>query len=153
VTGIDPADADGVFLRTIAVCLVLAAATASFAAHPVEVYASCATELARDPSHLRTLRGELAQALAGISSTASYKLDVSLVRLGSTAVGSELEVRAEIRALLSDARGKVHWTSTSSSLARGHAGDRARLQRDAVAAGARDLAKSVRDKCCARRKP
>lgn len=140
------------FLRTIAVCLVLVAATTSFASHPVEVHASCTAELARDPSHLRTLRGELARALAGISATTSYTLDVSLVRLGSTAVGTEIEVRAEIRALLSDARGKVHWTSTSNSLARGRVGDRARLQRDAVASAAHDLARSVRAKCCDARK-
>ncbi len=139
------------FRRTIVTCLVLAVATTSFASHTVEVRASCAAELARDPSHLRTLRGELAQALAGITSPASYTLDVSLVRLGSTAVGKDIEVRAEIRALLSDDRGQVRWTSTSNSLARGRVSDQATLKRDAVASAARDLASSVRARCCASR--
>lgn len=129
--------------RLVTACLVLAVAIAN-ASPAIEVHATCAAELASDPAHVRTLRGELAQALARISASASYTLDVSLVRLGVTTVGSELEVRAEVRAMLSDARGKIRWTSTSRTAARGPARDRIRLQRDAVSAAARELAKSVR---------
>lgn len=129
---------------------LLLAASPSVASHAVQVHATCAAELARDPAHLRTLRGELAQALAGITPRTSYTLDVSLVRLGSTSVGTDVEVRAEIRALLSDRRGQIRWTSTSSSRARGRSTDHAQVQRDAVAFAARDLAKGVRARCCAR---
>jgi len=135
--------------RLVTACLVLVAAIAN-AAPVIEVHATCAADLASDPTHLRTLRGELAQGLTRISATTNYTLDVSLVRLGIATVGRELEVRAEVRAMLSDARGKIRWSSTSRSAARGPAADRIRLQRDAVGAAARDLARSVRAHCCTR---
>jgi len=136
-------------VRLVTASLVLAAATA-IASPAIEVHATCAAELASDPAHLRTLRGELAQALTRITATASYTLDVSLVRLGISTVGRELEVRAEVRAMLSDARGRIKWSSTSRAAARGPARDRIRLQHDAVSAAARDLARSVRAHCCKR---
>ncbi|HEX5062842.1 MAG TPA: hypothetical protein VFV99_25890 [Kofleriaceae bacterium] len=135
--------------RLVTASLVFAIAIAD-AAPVIEVRATCAAELASEPAHLRTLRGELAQALARTTATASYTLDVSLVRLGVATVGRELEVRAEVRAMLSDAHGKIRWSSTSRSAARGPAADRIRLQRDAVSAAARDLARSVRAHCCTR---
>ena len=135
--------------RLVTASLVLAVAIAN-AAPAIEVHATCAAELSSEPAHLRTLRGELAQGLARTSPPSAYTLDASLVRLGISTVGRELEVSAEVRAMLSDASGKIRWSSTSRSAARGPAADRIRLQHDAVTAAARDLARSVRAHCCTR---
>ena len=70
--------------------------------------------------------------------------DVSLVRLASTTSGRHVEVRAEVRALLSDAQGRARWHTISRATARGAARDRVMIQRDAVTAAARDVAKLVR---------
>jgi hypothetical protein len=109
----------------------------------VEIRATCALELARDPVHVRTLRSEVVRALGSAPVTARYTLDVSLVRLTATIVDRQLEVRAEVRALLSDASG-IRWHTTARATARGNVRDRALLQRDAITAAARDLAKAVR---------
>lgn len=124
-------------------CLILVAAMAPASAG-IEVHATCATELAREPAHVRTLRDEVARALASTPVSKRYTLDVSLVRLTGTTVGRQIEVRAEVRALISDERGRARWQSTSRATARGAIRDRALLQRDAIGAAARDIAKSVR---------
>src|SRR5688572_12633110 len=98
----------------IMLCLVLATSWAE-ASRGVEVHAHCAAELAKEPAHLRTLRAELAQALADMQANTGYKLDASLVHLGSKTAGNELEVRAEVRAFLSDERGQIKWSSTARS--------------------------------------
>jgi hypothetical protein len=128
-------------LGLIAVFLVasLADATAGVAIH-----ATCATDLAGDPAHVRTLREEVARALASTRVPTRYTLDVSLVRLASTTSGRNVEVRAEVRALLSDEHGRARWQTTSRATARGPARDRVAIQRDAVTAAARDVAKLVR---------
>jgi hypothetical protein len=110
----------------------------------VEIHATCAAELASGAPHVRTLRVEVARALAGSRVPSRYTLDVSLVRLASTTIGGQLEVRAEVRALLSDEHGRARWQSTSHATARGAARQQALLQRDAVTAAARDVAKLVR---------
>ena len=125
------------------ICLILAAPITPATAG-VEIHATCATELARDPVHVRTLREEVARALASTRVPSRYTLDVSLVRLSGTTVGNQVEVRAEVRALLSDAQGRARWQTTSRATARGSARDRALLQRDAVTAAAKQLATSVR---------
>jgi hypothetical protein len=129
--------------RVVLTCLVLTCATAR-AQPQVRIHATCAAELARDPAHVRALRGELARALGGLRTTSGHTLDVSLVEVASTRAGRTLEVRAELRAMLSDARGHVRWASTSRATVRGSARDRAVLERDAVTAAARDVARSVR---------
>ena len=118
------------------------------AAPSIAIHATCAVELAHDPAHVRTLRGELTHALAGTRGTRGYKLDVSLVRLGTFTRGGELEVRAEVRAMLSDESGRVRWSSLSRATARGTPRDHLLLQRDAVTSAARELAKQVRAHCC-----
>jgi hypothetical protein len=123
-------------------CFALVAFVADAAAG-VEIRATCAVELARDPVHVRTLHAEVARALGSAPVTARYTLDVSLVRLAATFVDGQLEVRAEVRALLSDASG-IHWHTTSRATARGNVRDRALLQRDAIGAAAHDLARALR---------
>lgn len=110
----------------------------------VEVHATCATDALRDSPHVRTLRSEMTRALAGARTPAAYTIDVALVRLDATSAPTSLEVRAELRAIVSDARGRILWSSAARAAARGRPRDRALLERDAVAAAARDLAQLVR---------
>ena len=130
-------------LGRLALAVLLLASSPVGAASALQIHATCTAELARDPAHVRTLRGELTRALRGMRAPPGYTLDVSLVRLGTSATGRELEVRAEVRAMLSDRHGVVQWSSLSRATARGTARDRVILQRDAVAHAARDLAKSA----------
>ena len=125
------------------ICAFLVASVTDAAAG-VAIHASCTTELARDPVHVRTLRDEVTRALASTRVTTRYTLDVSLVRLASTTLGRDVEVQVEVRALLSDEQGRARWNTTSRATARGHARDRAMIQRDAMSAAARDIAKLVR---------
>jgi hypothetical protein len=130
-------------LGRLAFVLVIAAAVPAAASQPLAINATCATALAGDASHVRTLRGAIARALAKQPQQfpAGYTLDVALVRLDVTrAAGNELHVRAEVRAALSDARGVVRKVSIASSLARGPQRDRALLQRDAIVESAWQLA-------------
>jgi hypothetical protein len=135
-----------VIARSLLVTFVVAISTA-YAAPAIEIRASCAEALARDPAHVRTLRGELAHALSDARASPGTTLDASLVRLAAIPVGGEIEVRAEVRAMLSDGSGRVRWTSTSRATVRGSSSERVLLQRDAVGAAARDLARSVRVHC------
>lgn len=129
--------------RLALICSILVAAIADATAG-VEIHATCASELARDPVHVRTLRDEVARALAGARVPSRYTLDVSLVRLAGTTIGNQVEFRAEVRALLSDGQGRARWQTTSRATARGAIRDRASIQRDAVTAAAQQLARSVR---------
>ena len=129
--------------RVVLALLILASSPVS-AASALQIHATCAAELARDPAHVRTLRGELTRALNGMRAPPGYTLDVRLVRLGTSGAGRDVEVRAELRAMLSDKHGVVQWSSLSRATARGTARDRLLLQRDAVAYAARDLAKTAR---------
>jgi hypothetical protein len=141
--GTDPALTDGVRLYHLAAALSLAL-VATEAAAGVQVHVSSAAEVARDPAHTRTLRSELTRAFANVATPSETTLDVSLVRLSARHVGSEVEVRVEARAFLSDARGRVQWTSGASATARGRVRDKALVQRDALAAVADQLARHVR---------
>jgi hypothetical protein len=119
--------------------LVLALAfalTASAHASPV-IHASCATDLAE---HERTLHDELARSLASTDA----QLDVSLVSLTETLVGTDIEVRAEVHALVSDARGEVRWSSRASATIRGALRERVQLRRDAVIEATHALAATIR---------
>jgi hypothetical protein len=87
------------------------------------------------------LRAELARALAGKAS--GYTLDVSLVQLTATPINGDIEVRAEVRTLLSDASGRVRVSSMSRAAARGPMRQRTSLHRDAVTAVAGEVAKLV----------
>jgi hypothetical protein len=143
VHGIDPAVLVGVLARLMLACLVLASASAD-ASRGIAVHASYGGSLVRDPALLRTLRTEMTRALDGARVPGGYKLDVSLVRLDAARSGVELHVHAEVRALLSDNTGRIRWTSTARSIARGSQRDRALLERDAVAATAHQLGTLVR---------
>jgi len=95
--------------------------------------------------HLRTLRDELTQALVGVAAAPGAAIDVSLTRVTVTPAGSQLEVRVELRALLSDEKGRLRWATTTRSTARGDTRDRELLLRDAVSSAARDLGRRVRE--------
>ena len=138
--GIDPAQHDNVLRRIIVVCTLLAAVPAG-AQSGALIHATCAAQLAIDPAHVRTLRAELVRALNGKAN--GYTLDVSLVQLTATPVNGEIEVRAEVKTMLSDASGRVRLTSTSRAAARGPVRDRAAVHRDAVTAVAGEIAKLV----------
>jgi hypothetical protein len=125
--------------------LVGAIATSAFAG--IELHVTCAGELARDATHLRMLRSELAKVVDGMSPTSSHTLDVALVRLEIAQRRSELEVTAELRAMLSDDHGRVIWTSSLRSTARGAARDRAMIQRDAIGGAADQLGRQLRSRC------
>ena len=131
-------------LKRLALTCLLVVAPTEVASAGVAVHASCATELAGDPVHVRTLRDEVSRALAGTPVTPRYTLDVSLVKLGTKLSGRQIEVHAEVRALLSDEHGRARWQTTSRASVRGPARDRAAIQRDAVIAAAQQVASSVR---------
>jgi hypothetical protein len=131
-------------LGRLALIAVIALGSSANASPGVQVHATCATELSREAVHVRTLREEVGRALASTPVAARYTLDVSLVKLSSATVGRELEVRVEVQALLWDEHGRARVHSKSRAVARGSQRDRALLQRDAVSAAARDLAKAVR---------
>lgn len=126
-------------MRTRSVVLALVLAGSRVRAQPI-VHASAVAALA--PEHLRTLETALANALGDIPTT----LDVSLTKLDVTPIGSELEVKVELRALVSDDTGRIVWSSTSKATARGSARERTQLHRDAITAAAQDLGKRVRSR-------
>lgn len=117
------------------------------ASSAVEINATCASEVARDPAHIRTLKSEVARALEGLPEMSRYTLDVSLVRLDVTPDRSELEVRAEVRAALSDSHGRIIWTSSARSTAHGREKDRSMIQQDAVVGVAQQVGRLVRARC------
>lgn len=126
----------------LAFALLIAAAVPAAASQPLAINATCAAALGNDASHVRTLRDAIARALAKQPQQipSGYTIDVALVRLDVTEVGKELQVRTEVRAALSDAKGVVQAVSTVSSLARGPQRDQALLQRDAIVEAAWQLA-------------
>ena len=128
-------------LRRIIVACTLLAAVPAGAQSGALIHATCTASVAIDPAHVRTLRAQLERALAGKAS--GYTLDVSLVRLTATPMNGEMEVRAEVKTLLSDASGRVRLSSTSRAAARGPVRDRLALHRDAVTAVADEVAKLV----------
>lgn len=132
-------------LARIVIAAVVLAATPVVGSPEIAINARATAGLARDAAHARVLRAAVAKSLSEISAAhAGYTLDVSLVELDVEPVGAELEVRAVVRALLSDAHGRIHVTSTARALARGLARDLAVLQRDAIGAAGEQLAKRVR---------
>jgi hypothetical protein len=128
-------------LRRIIVACTLLAAVPAGAQSGALIHATCTASVAIDPAHVRTLRAQLERALDGKAN--GYTLDVSLVRLTSTPMNGEIEVRAEVKTLLSDASGRVRLSSTSRAAARGPVRDRLALHRDAVTAVADEVAKLV----------
>jgi hypothetical protein len=123
------------------------AVMATSARSGVEINATCASEVTRAPAHLRTLKSEIARALQGLPATSRYTLDVALVRLDATPDRCEIAVRAEVRAMLSDCRGRMVWTSTSRSTAHGPAKDRSLVEQDAVINAAQQVGRLVRTRC------
>ena len=131
-------------LSRLALACLLVALPVEHASAGVKVHATCASELASDPVHVRTLRDEVSRALASTPVTPRYTLDISLVKLGAKLSGRQVEVHAEVRALLSDEHGRARWQTTSRATVRGPARDRASIERDAIGAAAREIASSVR---------
>jgi len=113
--------------RSLLLGLVLAAAPAH--AQPV-------LHVTAAPAQARTL----VAALGELPST----VDVSLTRIDATPDPQGLAIRVELRALVSDASGKVLWSSAVHATAKGSQRDRALIERDALDAAARELAKLVR---------
>jgi hypothetical protein len=125
----------------LAAVLVMAMVSTAYAG--IEIHTTCAAEVARDPAHVRTLSAELTRALAGVSTPRGTTLDVSIVRFSETTAAGEVEVRTEARAFLSDARGRVMWSSSSRATARGSVMARSHVQHDAISAVAQQLAKLI----------
>lgn len=119
-------------------CLVLAAASAS-AARSGALRVTCAAAVARDAAHERWLRAEMTRALADLPVAAGHTIDLSLVRLDAKRASKDLEVRVEMRALLSDDDGRIRVQTTTRATTRGAARDRTLLERDAIGAAADDL--------------
>lgn len=90
------------------------------------------------------MHGQLMRALGRIPASRGYTLDVALVRLATTELGSELEVHAELRGLLSDPRGRVRLTSVASARTRGARRHVEHLQRDAVTEATQQLSTRLR---------
>ena len=107
------------------------------------IHASSAAE------HQSLLHRELSLALADVAD--GYTVDASLLRMHVVTVGNSVEVRAELRGMLSDDSGRIHWSSTTRAMVRGATRDRAALQRDAVAAVAQRLAHVLRARFVAAR--
>jgi hypothetical protein len=126
-------------VRTRSVILAAVLAGSRVHAQPI-VHASAVAALA--PEHLRTLETALTRELGNIPTT----LDVSLTKLDVTPIGGDLEVKVELRALVSDEKGRVVWSSTANATARGSARERTQLHRDAITAAAQALGKRVRSR-------
>ena len=123
--------------RVLALVLVLVLATSAHATPTIRT--RCAATLAE---HERTLQDELARALAGAD--AHIVLDVSLVTVTDHLVGTEVEVEAEVRAVVSDEHGAMRWSSRARATVRGALPARAQLRRDAVIEATRALAATIR---------
>lgn len=126
-------------MRSRSVVLALVLAGSHVRAQPI-VHASAVVALA--PEHLRTLETALTTELGNLPTT----LDVSLTKLDVTPIGGDLEVKVELRALVSDDKGRVVWSSTANATARGSARERTQLHRDAITAAAQALGKRVRSR-------
>jgi hypothetical protein len=131
-------------VRRLLAALAVAAALTTPAWSDIEIHASSAADATRDPAHVRTLRGEVARALAGARAQPGHTLDVSIVRLDTRVTAASVEVSAELRAVFADPRGVILWSSSTRALARGTPRDRALLERDAISAAAQQLGRLVR---------
>lgn len=126
--------------RIALVCLVVA--TAPVIAGPaIEIHASCAADIAADPTHIRILRSELAQALANASE--AHAIDITLVKLDTQTAADDVIVRAEVRAFVSDPKGRIKWATTAHATARGSIKERTLVQHDAIGAAARNVGKAI----------
>ena len=83
----------------------------------VEIHVSGGAGTTTAPAHRRTLRAELARQLDRVPD--SYTVDVAIVQLAVADVSAGIEVRAELRALVSDVHGVAMWTSTARAIAIG----------------------------------
>jgi hypothetical protein len=124
-------------VRSRYVVLALALAGSRAHAQPV-VHASAVIALA--PEHMRALEAAVTSALGEVPTT----VDVSLTKLDVTQHGGELEVKVELRALVTDESGRVVWSSCARAAARGPARERMQLHRDAITGAAEALGKRVR---------
>lgn len=114
------------------------------AAARVVIHATCAAGVTSEAAHTQRLRATLERALAGVPAARNLTLDVALVRLDTTSAGGEVEVRAEVRGVLSE-KGRMRFTSTSRAKARGTARDLALVKRDAIEGAADQLARALRN--------
>lgn len=113
---------------------------------PLSIYVSTTAAVSQDPGHRRTLRDALAQALVAHTSAVpvGFTIDASIMRLDVVTLRSgELEVTIEVRASLSDDKGRMRWTSSATTQARGRNRDRGLLHRDAFADASRQLVKQL----------
>ena len=97
--------------------------------------------------HRDVLRRELRVAFVDIAD--GYTLDAALVRLQSVNVGNDVEIRAELRGLLSEPNGRIRFSAMTRATARGRARDRGSLERDAIAAVSAQLAHVLNARCSA----
>lgn len=134
----------GVLARFVLLAALTAATVPAATAQGLATHVTVAKAVAANASHARTLRVAMAHAIAAQPLPAGYTVDVALVRLDVVATPQgELEVRAELRASLSDDQGIVRSVAATSTSARGRRRDRALIQRDAITEGARSLAKRL----------
>jgi hypothetical protein len=133
-----------VLRRFALVAALIVAIDPAVASQRIAIYASAATTATADASHVRTLREAMSQSLAKRTLPAGYSVDVSLIRLDVVAAGGgHLEARIELRAALSDERGTVRSVAVAHTHARGPRRDRAIVERDAIAEGARAVVKRL----------
>jgi hypothetical protein len=130
-------------LRFILAALLLTGESAAIA-QPLEVRATSAAAVPRDPAHLRTLREELARALRDVEPSRRFTLDVSLVYLRTKTIGRQLEVHLEVRAILSDENRRMLSISSAAATARGPLKDTSLVHREAFASAANRVARHVR---------
>jgi hypothetical protein len=120
--------------------VILAVFAGAASAQGVAVRAACAPQVAQE--HSRTLRAEVERAMAD-AHVDGYTLDVTLDKLEVIAHGSDIEVRATVRALVADEHGAMRWSSSSRAIAKGRAREREQLVHDAIAEASRAVAKTV----------
>ena len=137
----------------VAISIALAASMVDAAAIPaVDVHASCAPSIALDAAtrtaHVTAVKSVLVAGLnAPAAGTQRFGVDASIAKLELHPSSDEIEVRAEIHVVVSDAQARIQWvgTSTATGRERGHHTEHVRaMQRQAVEQATRELVSPVR---------
>jgi len=146
-------------MRKLAAILVLlasaGAAGAAVQASTVDVTAACANALRLDAitrkAHADVIRNVLVDAFParGAASATRFAIDVSLVELEVTTVRGQVEIRAQVRAVVSDDQRRIVWLGTCGAKvqipARWFRSDQlVKYQREAIDAATAQLVRPLR---------